>query len=301
MKNTLFYYYGLTPEKIIKKDNYYYFYLDNYIYYLYKVNRPLEYINELIILLRNVYNNSFMMIIFNINKEALSIINNHYYILLRAAKNNRFNINDIYNPTYCPKEASNLKLLNHSSWNNLWSSKIDYFEYQKDYIKIKYKTLYQTLDYFIGLGENAISYFNATNSYLTKEFNDTLVLSRRRVNLSNLSFYNPLNIVIDNKARDSAEYLKYLFITDDYTYDFLDEFLTNLNYSTYQYGLLIARLLFPSHYFDIYEKIINETLKEKEIINVLKRTDEYEKFLRYIYNFINKKKPILKIDWLEAN
>ena len=301
MKNTLFYYYGLTPEKIIKKDNYYYFYLDNYIYYLYKVNRPLEYINELIVLLRNVYNNSFMMIIFNINKEALSIINNHYYILLRAAKNNRFNINDIYNPTYCPKEASNLKLLNHSSWNNLWSSKIDYFEYQKDYIKIKYKTLYQTLDYFIGLGENAISYFNATNSYLTKEFNDTLVLSRRRVNLSNLSFYNPLNIVIDNKARDSAEYLKYLFITDDYTYDFLDEFLTNLNYSTYQYGLLIARLLFPSHYFDIYEKIINETLKEKEIINVLKRTDEYEKFLRYIYNFINKKKPILKIDWLEAN
>ena len=299
--NNLFYYYGLTPEKIIKKDNYYYFYLDNYIYYLYKVNKPLEYINELIILLRNVYNNSFMMIIFNINKEALSIINNHYYILLRAAKNNRFNINDIYNPTYCPKEASNLKLLNHSSWNNLWSSKIDYFEYQKDYIKIKYKTLYQTLDYFIGLGENAISYFNATNSYLTKEFNDTLVLSRRRVNLSNLSFYNPLNIVIDNKARDSAEYLKYLFITDDYTYDFLDEFLTNLNYSTYQYGLLIARLLFPSHYFDIYEKIINETLKEKEIINVLKRTDEYEKFLRYIYNFINKKKPILKIDWLEAN
>ena len=301
MKNTLFYYYGLTPEKIIKKDNYYYFYLDNSIYYLYKVNRPLEYINELIILLRNVYNNSFMMIIFNVNKEALSIINNHYYILLRAPKNNKFNINDIYNPTYCPKEAPNLKLLNHSSWNNLWSSKIDYFEYQKDYIKIKYKTLYQTLDYFIGLGENAISYFNATNSYLTKEFNDTLVLSRRRVNLSNLSFYNPLNIVIDNKARDSAEYLKYLFITDDYTYDFLDEFLTNLNYSTYQYALLIARLLFPSHYFDIYEKIINETLKEKEIINVLKRTDEYEKFLRYIYNFINKKKPILKIDWLEAN
>ena len=301
MKNTLFYYYHLTPEKIIKKDNYYYFYLDNYIYYLYKVNRPLEYINELIILLRTIYNTNFMMIIFNVNKEALSIINNHYHILLRSPKNNIFNVNDIYNPTYCPKEAPNVKLLDHSHWNNLWSSKIDYFEYQKDYIKIKYKTLYQTLDYFIGLGETAISYYNATNSYLNKEFNDSLVLSRRRVTLSNLSFYNPLNIVIDNKARDSAEYLKYLFITDDYTYDFLDEFLTNLNYSTYQYCLLIARLLFPSHYFDVYEKIINETLKEKEIIKVLSRTGEYEKFLKYIYNFINKKKPILKIDWLDSN
>ena len=301
MKNTLFYYYHLTPEKIIKKDNYYYFYLDNYIHYLYLVNRPLEYINELIMLTRTVNYSNFMMIIFNVNKEALSIINNRYYILLRSLKNNYFNINDIYNPTYCPKEASNLKLLNHSSWNNLWSSKIDYFEYQKDYIKMKYKTLYKTLDYFIGLGENAISYFNATNSYLTKEFTDTLVISRRRVNLDDLSFYNPLNIVIDNKARDSAEYLKSLFITDNYTYDFLDEFLTNLNYSPYQYGLLIARLLFPSHYFDIYEKIINESLKEKEIIKVLNRTDEYEKFLKYIYNFINKKKPILKIDWLDSN
>ena len=301
MKNTLFYYYGLTPEKIIKKDNYYYFYLDNYIYYLYKVNRPLEYINELIILLKSVYNNVFMMIIINNNKEALSIINNNYYILLKSPKNNKFNINDIYNPIYCPKEVSNLKILNHSNWNNLWSSKIDYFEYQKDYIKIKYKTLYQTLDYFIGLGENAISYFNATNSYINKDFNDALVLSRRRVNLDDLSFYNPLNIVIDNKARDSAEYLKYLFIIDNYTYDFLDNFITNLNYSTYSYSLLISRLLFPSHYFDIYEKIINETLKEKEILNILKRVDEYEKFLKYIYNLINKKKAILKIDWLESN
>ena len=92
MKNTLFYYYHLTPEKIIKKDNYYYFYLDNYIYYLYKVNRPLEYIDELIMLTRVLTYSNFMMIIFNINREVLSIINGHYYILLRIVKNNKFNI-----------------------------------------------------------------------------------------------------------------------------------------------------------------------------------------------------------------
>ena len=46
---------------------------------------------------------------------------------------------------------------------------------------------------------------------------------------------------------------------------------------------------------------IHETLKEKEIVKILNRTEEYENFLRYIYNFINKKKSILKIDWLEAN
>ena len=52
-----------------------------------------------------------------------------------------------------------LKLLNHSRWNSLWSSKIDYFEYQKEFIKIKYKTLYQTLDYFQSIYPEADIYF----------------------------------------------------------------------------------------------------------------------------------------------
>ena len=299
MKNTLFYYYQLNPEKVIKKNNYYYFEMNNYIYYLCLVDKPLEYINELTILNRNLINNNFMIIILNINGKAISLINNHYYILIRGEKNKTFNIQEFYNPIYCYGDMANLKLLNHSNWGKLWSSKIDYFEYQKDYIKTKYKLLYNTIDYFIGLSENAIGYFNATNNYLKKEINDNLVISRRRINLKDFSFYNPLNIVIDNKARDSAEYLKYIFINDDYTYDFLDEFLINLNYSAYQYSLLIARLLFPSHYFDIYERIINDTVKEKEILNILKRTKEYEQYLKYIYDFINKKKPILKIDWLD--
>lgn len=299
MKNTLFYYYHLNPEKIIKKDNYYYFEINNNIYYLCSVNKPLEYINELLILNRNLINSNFMMIVLNINGKAISLINNHYYILISGEKNKTFSIQEFYNPIYCYREMVNLKFLNHSNWGNLWSSKIDYFEYQKDYIKVKYKSLYKTIDYFIGLSENAISYFNAVNNHLKREINDNLVISRRRINLKDFSFYNPLNVVIDNKARDSAEYLKYLFINDNYTYDFLDEFLNNLNYSTYQYGLLIARLLFPSHYFDLYEKIINDTVKEKEILKILKRTKEYEQYLKYIYNFINKKKTILKIDWLD--
>ena len=299
MKNTLFYYYQLNPEKIIKKNNYYYFEINNDIYYLCAINKPLEYIDELLILNRNLSNSNFMIIVLNINGKAISLINNHYYILINGKKNKSFATQEFYNPIYCYREMANFKYLNHSNWGNLWSSKIDYFEYQKNYIKAKYRVLYKTIDYFIGLSENAISYFNAVNNYLKKEINDNLVISRRRINLKDFSFYNPLNIVIDNKARDSAEYLKYLFINDDYSYDFLDEFLTNLNYSTYQYSLLIARLLFPSHYFDLYEKIINDTVKEKEIFQVLKRTKEYERYLKYIYNFIDKKKPILKIDWLD--
>ena len=59
--------------------------------------------------------------------------------------------------------------------------------------------------------------------------------------------------------------------------------------------------MFPSFYFDLYEKIVNDVVNEKEIIPILNRAKEYEEFLKYIYDFINKKESILKIDWLEVN
>lgn len=298
MKNTLFYYYKLSPDKVIKKNNYYYFELDNFVCYLYLVTKPLEYINELLILNKVLVNTNFYLIVSNVNGQVISIIDNKYYILLKGSKNTRFNISEFYYPYYYAY-AFKFKLLDHSDWGRLWSEKVDYFEYQKDYIKLKYNTLYHTLDYFIGLSENAISYFYAVNRCFKKTMEDNLVICRRRIDFDDINFYNPLNIVIDNKSRDSAEYLKYLFINNDYTYEMLDDFLVNLNYSKYQYGLLIARLLFPSHYFDVYEKIVNGGLSEKEIFPLLNRTKEYESFLRYIYKTINKNQSILQIDWLD--
>ena len=300
MKNALFYYYQINALKLIKEKRYYYFEEGENIYYLYLVDRPLDYVNEVVLLNKYLINTKFMTIIYNINGQALSLINNHYYILLKDNKNKRFNFNDFYQPYYCFNEMLKLKLLDHSDWGKLWSSKIDYFEYQKKYIKIKYPILYKSVDYFIGFGENAISYFNAVNSFLKKDYNDMLVVSRRRVNFDDLSFYNPLNLVIDNKARDVGEYLKYIFIKDDYNDDLLETLITNLEYSNYQYALLMARVLFPSFYFDVYESIINGYIKEKEIEKILVRAKDYESYLSKIYILINKNQSIFKIDWLEV-
>ncbi len=301
MKNALFYYYQINITKLIKTKEYYYFEDNNYLYYVISINKPMDYINEVISLNRMLINTKFMQIIYNLNRSPISFINNQYYILLRCKKYVKFSLEDLYNPLYCNGEMLKLKTLNHSNWDKLWTSKIDYFEYQKDYIKVKYPILYKSLDYFIGLGENAIAYFYAVNHYLTKEYNDILVISRRRVNLRDISFFNPLYLVIDHRARDVGEYLKYIFIEDTYSYEVIEELLDNLNFSIYQYSLLIARLLFPSFYFDIYEDIVNGYTKEKEIIKILNRADEYQEFLKYIYNYINKKKSIIKIDWLELN
>ena len=301
MKNALFYYYQINIIKLVKTKEYYYFEDNNYLYYLLRINKPITYINEAINLNKMLVNTKIMQVIYNINKAPLSFINNNFYILLRKNKRISFSLEDLYTPIYCNENMLKLNHLNHSNWTKLWSNKIDYFEYQKEYIKVKYPLLYKSLNYYVGLGENAITIFYAATNYLQKEINDGLVISRRRINLKDISFYNPLNLVIDHKARDVGEYLKYIFIEDNYSYEFIEEILNNLDYSSYQYTLLMSRLLFPSFYFDIYEDIVNGYSKEKEIIKILKRADEYIEYIKYIYNFINKKKPIVKIDWLDFN
>ena len=66
----------------------------------------------------------------------------------------------------------------------------------------------------------------------------------------------------------------------------------------YLYRLLFGRLLFPSFYFDIYDKIISEEIPEQEIVIVINRINYYEDFLRDIYYYIKTRANIPEIEWL---
>ena len=57
-------------------------------------------------------------------------------------------------------------------------------------------------------------------------------------------------------------------------------------------------MLFPSFYFDMYENILNEKTKEKDILKLISRSDEYVDYLKDIYIIINEKVKIPRIDWI---
>ena len=101
MKNALFYYYQINVIRLVKTKDYYYFKDDNNIFYLIPINRPMDYINEVINLNKMLINTRIMQIIYNVNKSPISFINNYYYILLRHNKNINFSLDDLYNPLYC--------------------------------------------------------------------------------------------------------------------------------------------------------------------------------------------------------
>ena len=48
-------------------------------------------------------------------------------------------------------------------------------------------------------------------------------------------------------------------------------------------ALLIARILYPSFYFDKYDDIVNNKENESSILKITSRINEYEKYLNDIF------------------
>ena len=291
MKNAIMYYYGIDNISVYKMNDIYRFEYNGKIYLFEPLKINIEELKEIINL--NFENNKYHKIIANKDKIPITNINGQDYVLLKKENNDNIVIyKEILNMINITPGIYNL---DRSNWCLLWSKKIDYFEYQLNHLEEKYKLISESIDYYIGMTETAISYIYDTINNEQKTNKDVLCICHKRI--ENNNYYHPYNIVFDYKARDISEYLKYLFITKEYINFNMEEFINNLNFSKFSYRLLYGRLFYPSFYFDIYERIINESAKESEISEIIKRTDEYERFLNEVYNIINKKIKIQKIDW----
>lgn len=300
MKNVLKYYYNLIVDKVSSRGKNYYFSINNSNYIFVQYMRPYEDIGALFALNKELLymGYPFHEIILNKDNIPLTSVNNKYYVLLQINV-----INSLITPNYLTKQIAvngqnkNYKILYRTNWIELWTTKIDYFEYQLEHFKHKYPLIIDSINYFIGLGENAISYVNNT---LTGNNTLEYFVSHKRLNTRDdlFFYYNPLNLIIDYKIRDIAEYLKSSFLNDDYSFIKIERLLMNSNLNETDYKLLYGRLLFPSFYFDIYDQIINGYIKEKEICEVIKRADEYEEFLYNIFVIIKKHYNIDSVDWL---
>ena len=304
LKNAINYYYNIYIQNLIKKENDFYFYLNNEEYHLIIFNRPYEDINSLYKLNIEMIKRNILVhkIILNKNNEVITLINDRPYILIKLCnyKNDKIFINDIkYYQNYTNGITYDNNLL-RDDWINMWCEKIDYYEYQISEFGKKYPLLLDSISYYIGLGENAISFFKNNSSKYKK--NNLNVVSHKRVNISDGSFefYNPINFIIDTRIRDISEYIKNSFFCNELNLHEIKLYLNNTNFSEYEYVLFYSRLLFPTYYFDIYDEIINNNLPEEKIINIIEKNSQYEEFLYNMYIYITKEKNIFiePLEWI---
>ncbi len=287
MEYILSYYYQIIIDNK-KIDNNGYFSYNNHLFCLYKYQRKIEEINELVLLNQEMLNNNYNVnrIINNIYNKPLTLYEgiNYVLLLIKSQYQNGFF-------KFISVNSNKYKLLERNNWGYLWSMKIDYIEYQIKHLVNKYPLLYKTVNYYIGLSENAIKYFN-----MLRLDNINLFISHRRVNSEYI--YNPLELVIDYKVRDISEYLKDSFINKKKDIYEIKKYILNLSLSNVDYVLLYNRMLYPSYYFDIYEKVVNANYDEKEINRITDMSMQYEELLYEIYLLIKRKINIIGINWI---
>lgn len=304
MRDVINYYYNLNPDKVIKLFDYYYFYFNSELYYFVIYDRKLVDINSICNLNMEMLNKDILVneFIYNRDNNVITYVNDIPYILMKVFVNINKSIN-LAEISYLSGVIVNYSNnLMRSNWASLWSNKIDYLEYFHEQNYQKFTLLSESFDYFIGMAENAISYIDYVLDNFKPDWSDIGVISHDvlRDGDSVYALYNPLNIIIDHKARDLAEYIKLSFFVDNYNIFLeLDDYFRHNYYSLYGIGLVMARLLYPSFYFDMYDYIANGKINEYEILKITSRASDYEMYLCDVFCYFKQRYDIKEIEWLK--
>ena len=299
MKNMIEFYYNIKINNIQKKDNIYSFTLNNHNYILKPYYKDQTTINSCY-RLGTILNNSLPLnnIIPNKYNNPISIIDNTPYVLLQKNNNQPISLKTIsyISNTNIPN-ITYIKDLERNNWEKLWGDKIDYYELQVNENKKKFPLIRESFDYFIGMGENAISYLVNTKLETKPTIYDNKVPSH---NTLNSSLFDPTNIILDHKARDLAEYIRYSFWNNNTNiFSELNEYFKYNYFSEYGIRVLFSRMLYPSFYFDLYDEIIIDKTEEKNLNNIINRINDYELYLYKIYIYLNKFYNIPEINWIK--
>ena len=104
--------------------------------------------------------------------------------------------------------------------------------------------------------------------------------------------------MLDYSVRDIAEYIKSMFYSDKIDYIEIENLVNKNILSEMEYKLLFGRLLFPTFFFDMFDKYEDNKLDNKKLISIYNKTTEYEEFLHNICLIIKKRNNIISVPWL---
>ncbi len=303
MKESIEQNYNITLDYINDENNNYSFKYKNEDYIFTFFNRGKNELDEIIKCNEELKKMNIKTLLFVPNKfnNIITTINETNYVLLHVPNNYKqeVDLTEIIGNNKKLVLKHNYTNLYRNNWANLWSEKLDYYEYQIRELGKDKDVILDTFGYYEAMAINAISLIN-NNNYVFDEQKDKLTLSHRRIFFPNykLNFYNPLNYIFDLEIRDIAEYIKTDFFYGTEAYLDLKTFLNSVRLSNYSYQMFYARLLYPSYYFDIYDKIMNKQKDQQEMLNIISKSQDYEMFLKKAYLEISKYAKIDKIPWL---
>lgn len=237
-------------------------------------------------------------IIKNRNDKYISYYNGMTYVLI-SVPNVNIDIIDYYklhehfsgieNKNYSLKKVLTLQEEKYNFVSNIVIPTL-----RKD--QSNYKEFLQLIFYNFGLAENSCQYLSDLIVDSNEKLERLTITHKKKGNFDNYNFLNPLNLIIDNPARDLA----YLFKTENFSLNEIENILDNYQLTPKEASYLMSKILYPDFIFD---ELIEFYDNKKDIFNFLfeekqKMSINYRK-LNSIYKILQSKYSIRPIKWLE--
>lgn len=280
MKSVLMYEYGLKNPSIEEFEDSIYVKDKNRLYILLLINSEKE----------NLIENYFPEYFsgkdnFNLlktkNDKLFFSYKDKLYVLAEIKDNFEINSNNIF-------KASNKHIYKERNWSEIWNKKID--NLQDILNKSENNRIKQVSDYYFGMAESASAIFE----YNKEKFKSKQAeICRERIN--DKMYRNPLNVLIDYKEREIAEYIKYLFFEKERNVNEIISILNKEDMNNYVPELLEARLLFPNHFFDMIESEYN--IEKNKINKIINKNESYELLINAIFEQYYKNFDV--VDWIK--
>ncbi len=290
MKNFIKSNYNIYPKKIFKKDNQYFFFSGNDKILIIKTNNiDLSKID----LSNHLYNIGIPISTFLINNngEYYCKKDNQYILLLKYNNicDNQIYLKDINTYDIKIQKINNFDIIKY------WEDTIDSIELKLNEYNKEFPILQQSINYFIGLSENAIELLNNI-----KYNSDSLGHKLNIDNYNRENYSNPFNIIKTNKMYDIAMYFKYQFYNNNINYDelysVLKQNLNNINDIVFFY----SNMLFQENYFNCVINIMNNKGEEKELNKYIDNINKYRELLKYIKSILHNITYIKDIEWIDS-
>lgn len=293
MKNVIYTYYNILVSDINKSGNNYFFYFNNELYYFYLV---LNDIGTIEFVYKYIVDNRL---------ESFEIVTSKDGTLFCEVDDKKYSLLKIKGILKYEIKFDEFKFYPVDSkphnWGDLWSERLDYYELQIRELGYNYQTVLNSFGMFAGLAENAILYYNLTIKKFDEKYIVAIVHNRMKYPCYLIDYNNPLNFIVDYHIRDVAEYLKEYMISNDFDIQNVFLLIDKMNLNNLMFNLLYSRLLYPTFYFDVFDKIILEDGVDSDIIFTLNIVDKYLSMLKEIFIKYKERYVMFDIEWINKN
>jgi len=294
MKQYIYINYGFVIDKIYNKKGEKYFFIDNNKILIIEFKGNHEHLEKLFLISnfmfdRGIKVNTFLL---NNNNRFYCIKDDIFIILMKINDYvGEVNLDDLMKFFYINLDIKDYNVL------DVWEKEVDLIEKELLEYNNEFQMINNSINYFIGMGENAIQLLSNYKNELSKRNDSVGHLVSYKKSITKV-INDTFSFIKVNKMYDVSNYIKFKFIKNELNYGLLDYIFSYVVNDEFEGIYLYSCLLYPNLYFSMVKDILLKKENESKMGVFINNINEYRKLLLYCKNNLSKNKSLFLLEWL---